>query len=68
MLQESNYLLVDDSYNYLLNISIRRFTKKNCESMQEQITKYKNELSDVMEKSEKDTWLEELDNLVKILH
>merc|ERR1711871_280698 len=38
MLQESNYLLVEDSYNYLLNISIRRFTKKNCESMQEQIT------------------------------
>ena len=68
MLQESNYLLVEDSYNYLLNISIRRFTKKNCESMQEQITKYKNELNDVMEKSEKDTWLEELDNLVKILH
>jgi DNA topoisomerase-2 len=66
-LQKHNYLMIENSYNYLLQIPIYDFTRDSIthlqQSIQELDTKYNN-LSTILPKN---IWFNELDELNKIL-
>ena len=66
-LQKENYDMVDDSYNYLLNISIRQFTKEMVKKLAGEISDIRNTIKTLKSKHVNDIWTEELDELEKIL-
>ena len=53
----------DESYNYLMNININKFTQTYMEKLSKDIKEIEIELSCVKGKSEMDIWLEELTEL-----
>ena len=55
----------DDSYDYLLNMNIRSFTLEKIEKLNLDIQELEKNISDLEEKSEKDLWIEDLDNFEK---
>ena len=57
----------DGNYNYLLNININKFTQTYIDKLEKDIKLTQIELERIINKSPKDMWLEELDNLQKYL-
>jgi DNA topoisomerase II len=61
--KDNNFQKIDESYNYLLNININKFTKTYMDKIEEEINNCIKKLKIIRKKSEKKMWLEELDNL-----
>jgi hypothetical protein len=53
----------DDSYNYLLNINISKFSKTYIDKIEKDIAKLNKELDSIKKMSEMDMWLKELEEL-----
>ena len=56
-----------DSYDYLINISLISLSKEKLEELKQSYDKIKLEIEKVMEKSETEMWLMELEDLKKKL-
>ena len=50
----------EGKYNYLLNISVRGLTKNKIEVLTRKIGELTSSIETLMEKTEKDIWLEEI--------
>jgi len=62
-----NLMKINDSYSYLLNMSISSLTKEKLIDLKEEYDKKKNDLKLLKEKTIEDMWLEELEILKKEL-
>jgi len=54
---------VDNSFDYLLRMSISSLTYEKVQELRKKISSLKKELKDITNKDIKETWLEELDNI-----
>lgn len=54
---------IDDSFNYLLNMSISSFTKERLQEIKEEYNKYKEKYKLLEQTKESDIWLSELSEL-----
>ena len=59
-LKQGNYLLVNDSYDYLLKIPIYNLTVDKVEDLEDEFKKAENVLEATRNKTETQTWIEEL--------
>jgi DNA topoisomerase-2 len=59
------YDLGEGSFNYLLTMHIRTFTKEKVEALRNEIEKKQIDLSSIRDISPGDMWRKELDNFVK---
>ena len=57
----------DDSYNYLLNMSISSITKEKMVDLKEKVGELKNLIIELKATSEKDMWLKDLDEFQKYI-
>jgi DNA topoisomerase II len=57
----------DNSYDYLLNLNIRKFSKTQIQKLNGDIREVGKDISIIEGKTEKDMWIEELDQLEKEL-
>ena len=57
----------DDSYNYLLNMSISSITKEKMIDLKEKVGELKNLIIELKATSEKDMWLKDLDEFQKYI-
>jgi DNA topoisomerase-2 len=64
-LKDNDYLLVNNSYDYLLRIPIYNITRDKVEEIEEEYRKAEGILNDIKNKTEKEMWLEELDMFEK---
>ena len=55
------------TYDYLLNLSVRTMTKKKVEELSKQADNKTKELEELKNKKPKDLWIEDLDELQKVL-
>jgi DNA topoisomerase-2 len=62
-LEEEDFLKVDKSFNYLLNIQIRSCTLRSVKALETTITTLKKEFVELMEKTASQIWLKELGEL-----
>ena len=62
-LSERGYDKHEDSYDYLLKISIRFFTKEKIDELEKSIRELKKKMSNIKKKSEKEMWIDELNIL-----
>jgi DNA topoisomerase-2 len=60
-LKIDKYIIVDDSYDYLLRIPIYNLTIDKVEELEKAFKKAEDNLNEVKSKSEKQMWLDELD-------
>ena len=65
-LEENKYEMFDDDYSYLLNITIRGMTKSNIDKIKSELEKRENEYNILLNKTEREIWLEELLELENI--
>ena len=66
-LNKSKYDLYDDSYDYLLRMSIYSLTKEKVDELTDLAKQKKSELLSLKKKSVKSLWLEDLNELKKLL-
>ena len=66
-LQEKDYPMKDESYQYLLNIPIRHFSSTVVESLERDIKTVETKHDELLKKKETDIWLGELSALEKAL-
>tara|TARA_A100001011_G_C14320875_1_gene850563 strand:- start:5006 stop:8389 length:3384 start_codon:yes stop_codon:yes gene_type:complete len=70
-LEEKKYDKENDSYDYLLRLQVRTFTLEKVKQLDEEISLLHKKLSNLINKSEEDIWLNELehfnDNYIKWL-
>jgi DNA topoisomerase-2 len=59
-LETNNYLLVNDTHDYLLRIPIYNLTKDKVAEIEDEYKKAEQNLNDIRNKTEKQMWLEEL--------
>lgn len=64
---EKKYVLIDDSFDYLLNMKIYNLTKEKIDDLNNLKTSKELELKSILSKSCKDLWIDDLTNLQKIL-
>lgn len=62
-LTNNNYLLVHESYEYLLKIPIYNLTKDKVSEIEDEYKKAEKTLNDIKSKTEKQMWLDELEIL-----
>ena len=62
-LEDLEYPKIDDSFDYLLNMSIRTLTKKRSDELNNSHDNKETELNILKGKTEKDLWLEDLTEL-----
>lgn len=60
-LDTNNYLLVNDTHDYLLRIPIYNLTKDKVAEIEDEYKKAEQTLTDIQNKTEKQMWLEELE-------
>ena len=61
MKEEYKFDLVDDTYDYLLNMAVRSLTRKKAEELAKEKEKLKNLIGDLKKKTPKDLWLTDLE-------
>ena len=59
-LQQKEYPLKDNKYDYLLKISIDNLTEEKIEELENLCKKYKDELSILTSKTEKELWMDDI--------
>jgi DNA topoisomerase-2 len=64
-METKKYYKKDGNYNYLLNMQIRSFTNTKIVELENELKIIKEKINYTEEKSEKEMWLEELDNFEK---
>ena len=62
-LDEQRFKRVDNSYDYLLNLNVRTFTKEKCESLKREIMITREKISKLKQTSESGMWIEDLNKL-----
>lgn len=62
-LKNYDFPLVEEAYDYLLNMAIYNLTKEMYDKLKQQEEDIKNKIKDLEKKSNKDLWLEDLENL-----
>ena len=67
-LEERKLPRIEDSYDYLTNMSIRNFTNKKIDELKKQIDNKRFELEVITKKTFVDLWLEDLDKLEEVLY
>jgi DNA topoisomerase-2 len=60
-LSDNDYLLVNDSYDYLLRIPIYNLTKDKVQEIEDEYEKSQKHLNDIRDKKEQQMWLDELE-------
>jgi DNA topoisomerase-2 len=63
-LEKRNYIKIDKNYDYLLNLQIKNFTKEKINKLKEELENNKIQLEIIKNKTEKEMWIDELDELV----
>lgn len=53
----------NDNYDYLINMTFKQLTQNNLDKLEDKLKKLKSELSNIESKTNKDLWVEDLDNL-----
>lgn len=66
-LGSNKYNLVDDSYNYLLNMAIHTLTKEKYEELLKQVSNKKEELAEIKKIKPIDMYKDDLNDLKKVL-
>ena len=66
-LEELDFDMVDESYNYLLNLPVTSFTAEMLEKLQNNINDLSNKLDIIKKTTETQMWLNDLDELEKML-
>ncbi len=66
-LEKESYDKIDESYNYLLNISIRQFTKEMVKKLEDEIHTVRTQIKELKDTDVKDMWTRELDELEKMV-
>ena len=66
-LEENKFGKIDDSYNYLLNMSIYSLTKEKYEDLINKAKQKKDLIDEISGKNPKDMYLEDLNELKKKL-
>jgi len=64
-LEERGYDKEEDSYSYLLALPVRVFTDEKIEELKENIRKLEEELENIKKTSEKEMWVNDLDDFEK---
>ena len=67
-LEKLKFSMVDDNYNYLLNLPVTSFTSEMLEKLQKEIELQQNKLNKVKNTSEIQMWLNDLEDLEKELN
>jgi DNA topoisomerase-2 len=62
-LEKMNFSLINDSYSYLLNLPMYSLTKENYTKLKADLKTKKSELAFIKKKTEKDMYIEDLENL-----
>ena len=60
--------LVNDTYNYLLNMAIYTLTKEKIDELKKQQDELQTEYNNIKAKSIEDMWREELESLKELLN
>jgi len=60
ILTEHNFLLFDNSYNYLIGMKIHKFTLEDLEKLRKQKDELSRQLSELGKKTAKDLWRDDL--------
>lgn len=66
-LENNNYIKVDNTYDYLTNMSLRSLTKNKIDELNKSINNKRYELDKLNNSTEYDLWLEDLDKLEKLI-
>lgn len=66
-LQKSGFNMVSDSYDYLLKMPVTSFTEEMLEKLQKEIDDVSGRLEDVKKTSVEQMWLNDLDDVEKVL-
>ena len=66
-LENNNYIKVDNTYDYLTNMSLRSLTKNKIDELNKSINNKRYELDKLNNSTEYDLWLEDLEKLEKLI-
>ena len=66
-LTELKFIQVDNSYNYLLNLSVTSFTMEMITKLEETIQTLTTKLNNVKQTSEKQMWINDLEEIEQLL-
>ena len=66
-LTELNFIQVDNSYNYLLNLSVTSFTMEMITKLEETIQTLTTKLNNVKQTSEKQMWINDLEEIEQLI-
>lgn len=64
ILHKNKYTLIDDSFNYLVNMNISSFNRESLDQMDKKITDLNKTIKEIKDMSVKDMLLNDLDNLL----
>jgi DNA topoisomerase-2 len=65
-LETNNYLIVNESYDYLTRIPIYNFTKDKVQDLQNEVNIQENNLKKTSSATVQDMWLEDIQELLKV--
>jgi DNA topoisomerase-2 len=67
VLKERNYMVVEDTYDYLLKLPVYSFTLEKIEELEKEFDKKKEDLESIKKLNEKDLWKKDLEDLLHFL-
>jgi len=68
ILEKNKFLKIEASYDYLLRMSFYSLTKETMHDLNEQYKNKQNEYNKLKKKSPSDLWIDDLDELLKVLY
>lgn len=66
-LEEQKFKKITDSYNYLLNISVRSFTKENTTKLEKEVDELSDNIKTLKNTTPRELWLTDIDLLEKTI-
>jgi len=66
LLNQRNYMLVEENYDYLLKLPVYSFTLEKIQDLEKECEKKKQDLELIRNLNEKDLWKQDLEELLKV--
>ena len=67
-LEKNKISKFNESYDYLINMTFKQLTKNNMDKLELKFLNFKSNLLELEKKDNKTLWLEDLNELKKVLH
>ena len=67
-LEKNKFNKINNNYNYLTNLTFNQLTQNNLNKLENKLLDYKKEHKELLNKTDKDLWIKDLENLKLLLN